>query len=252
MTDFDLLIQLHIRQLRQGPGGQDETLLAARLAGVNAEQRLTIADIGCGTGAAALTLAEHFNCDLTAIDFLPAFIEELKVRAEQRGVANKITAQTGDMANLPFEEQQFDVLWSEGAIYNIGFKQGIKAWRKFLKPGGKIVLSELTWLTQNRPYELTNHWQKEYPEVATAGEKIAQLERNGYKLLGYFPLPEYCWVDNYFQPLVERFDSFKAQFPEKSSEVDALIEEQQQEISMYQKYKAYWSYGVYVAEKIAS
>ncbi|GAM56739.1 probable transcription regulator [Vibrio ishigakensis] len=48
------------------------------------------------------------------------------------------------MGDLPFEEDSFDVLWSEGAVYNIGFETGIRDWRKYLKSGGTLVVSELT------------------------------------------------------------------------------------------------------------
>jgi len=48
----------------------------------------------------------------------------------------------GSMDNLSFQNEELDLIWSEGAIYNIGFERGINEWRKFLKPGGFIVVSE--------------------------------------------------------------------------------------------------------------
>ena len=35
------------------------------------------------------------------------------------------------MEDLPFESSYFDLIWSEGAIYNIGFEKGIKTWKPF-------------------------------------------------------------------------------------------------------------------------
>ena len=112
------------------------------------------------------------------------------------------------MDALPFEEQSFDAIWSEGAIYNIGFANGIQAWRRFLKPDGILAVSELTWLTQASPAELEQHWNREYPEVDTASAKMAILEDNGFSPMGYFPLSERCWLDNYYRPMQDRFAAF--------------------------------------------
>ncbi|PJE80110.1 Demethylrebeccamycin-D-glucose O-methyltransferase [invertebrate metagenome] len=252
MNDFELLIRLHIHQHRQGPGGIEETLQAARLAGLDNQNPLKIADVGCGTGAAAMDLAKSLNSTIHAVDFLPEFIDELKNRIESEHLDQKILATVGNMEDLPFEEASFDVLWSEGAVYNMGFEKGIGEWRKFLKPSGKLVVSELTWLTYHRPEAITEHWEREYPEVATAAEKIAQLEKHGYKLLGYFPLREHCWTDNYYQPLQQRFESFVAECGDQSASALSIVEEHKKEIQLYTQFKDFFSYGVYVAEKVES
>jgi SAM-dependent methyltransferase len=74
----------------------------------------------------------------------------------------------------------------------MGFENGVREWCQFLKPGGIFAVSELTWLTRERPSELEQHWLREYPEVATASEKLAILEGNGYSPIGYFPLNKQC------------------------------------------------------------
>ncbi|WP_261837217.1 class I SAM-dependent methyltransferase [Vibrio ishigakensis] len=250
MNDLDLLIQLHITQDRQGPGSEQDTMLAAKLAGLDSEQALKIADIGCGTGTASLDLAKNLNCEVTSVDFLPEFIEKLKSRATEANLSDKINPVVGDMGDLPFEEDSFDVLWSEGAVYNIGFETGIRDWRKYLKSGGTLVVSELTWLTEERPTEITEHWNREYPEVATAGEKIRQLEQHGYKLLGYFPLSEVSWNEEYYKPLQARYESLKAEYPDRLEAVQGFIDENEREIELYNKYKDFVSYGVYIAKKV--
>ena len=39
------------------------------------------------------------------------------------------------MDALPFSPGEFDVIWAEGSIYNIGFERGLREWRQYLKPG---------------------------------------------------------------------------------------------------------------------
>lgn len=156
---MQLLIDLHRSNFRQGPGGYAETKQAMKLAGLDRSRPLKIADIGCGTGASAILLAEELDTEITAVDFLPEFLKDLQIRAYEHGVADKITVLSCSMDSLPFADEEFDVVWSEGAVYNMGFEAGVTAWRRFLKPGGKLVVSEITWLTAARPSGLQAYWE---------------------------------------------------------------------------------------------
>jgi hypothetical protein len=101
----------------------------------------------------------------------------------------------GSIDALPFEKESWDMIWSEGAIYNGGFERGSNMMHPFLKQGGVLAPSEITWLSQDRPREIEDHWAGEYPEIATASEKMAQLEKAGSTPLGYFVLPPSCWIE---------------------------------------------------------
>ena len=248
MEEFELLVDLHKDANRQGPGGDAETEKAIGLAGIDRDAPLRIADIGCGTGASTLTLARLLNAKITAVDFLQDFIDVLTARAQSDGVEDKITPLCASMEQLPFEGEEFDVIWSEGAIYNIGFEKGIADWKRYLKPGGLIIASEITWITNSRPSELQNHWNNEYPEIDTASAKLKVLEENGYTPVGYFVLPEYCWLDNYYEPMRTNFNVFLSRHGD-SEEARAIVEAERHEIKLYEKYKAYFSYGVYIARK---
>jgi SAM-dependent methyltransferase len=246
VDDLQLLIDFHKGAIRQGPGSDEETEKAIDLAEINRNTPLKIADIGCGTGASTLTLARLLNAKITAVDFLQDFLDVLETKAQSAGVSEKITSLCASMDQLPFEEEEFDVIWSEGAIYNIGFQRGVKEWKRYLKPGGLLIASEITWITNTRPSELQKHWDREYPEIDTASAKIKVLEENGYSPIGYFPLPEYCWLENYYEPMRSRFQDFMDRHG-NSEEARALVEAERYEIELYERYKDYYSYGVYIA-----
>lgn len=248
MDDYNLLIDLHKQGYRQGPGGDTETELALTLSMVDRATPLKIADIGCGTGASTLTLAKLLNARITAVDFLKDFLDVLEESAESKGMADRISTLACSMDNLPFADRELDVIWSEGAIYNIGFEKGVAEWRRFLKAGGLLVASEITWLTDSRPAELQKHWDSEYPEIDVASAKIRILEKHGYSPIGYFVLPEHCWLDEYYRPMQARFDDFLNRNG-NSKEARAIVAAEQKEIDIYQTYKAHFGYGVYVARK---
>ncbi len=249
MDDYKLLIDLHKQGRRQGPGGDAETELALNLAMVDRAAPLRVADIGCGTGASTILLARLLNARITAVDFLQDFLDVLAERAECTGVADRISTLACSMDNLPFADEELDVIWSEGAIYNIGFEKGVADWRRYLKAGGLLVASEITWITDSRPAELQNHWDGEYPEIDVASAKIRILEKHGYSPVGYFVLPEHCWLDQYYRPMQARFEDFLNR-NENSEEARAIVNAEQREIDLYETYKAHISYGVYVARKL--
>lgn len=249
MDDYSLLIDLHRSGCRQGPGGNAETERALALAAVDSNVPLKIADIGCGTGASTILLARLLSkAHITAVDFLQDFLNILKEDAQKSGVADRISPLRCSMDSLPFADEELDVIWSEGAIYNMGFEKGVAEWRRFLKPGGILVASEITWLTATRPAEVQQHWDGEYPEIDVASAKFRVLEKHGYTPVGYFILPEQCWLDNYYRPLQARFESFLKQNGHSDDARDVVAAEQK-EIALYERFKAYFSYGVYVAKR---
>lgn len=249
MDTLALLIDLHGDGDRQGPGGDEQTALAVALSGLGGKPNLHIADIGCGTGASTLMLAKTLDAHVLAVDFVPEFLDKLRISATRHGLNEKIETLEASMDELPLKPQSLDAIWSEGAIYNMGFESGIQAWRPFLKTGAILAVSELTWLTEQRPAELTDHWHREYPEVATAAEKMKILEMNGFSPLGYFALPTQCWLENYYRPLDARFDAFLERH-DHSEQARELVAAEQQEIALYERYCEFFSYGYYIAKKV--
>jgi len=248
VEDYQLLIDLYKSANRQGPGGEAETEKALNLAMIDQSAPLHIADIGCGTGASTLLLARLLDARITAVDLFQDFLQVLEKRVEDMGLSAKVTTLCGSMDNLPFHDQEYDVIWSEGAIYNIGFEKGVRDWNRYLKAGGLLVVSEITWITDSRPSELQKYWEAEYPEIDVASSKIGVLEKSGYSPIGYFVLPEHCWLENYYRPMQNSFKDFLRRNGD-SEEARAVVEAENREIEMYERYKTYYSYGVYIARK---
>ncbi len=148
------------------------------------------------------------KAEITAVDFLSEFLNELQSRAHDLEMADKITTLNCSMDALPLSDGEFDVIWSEGAIYNMGFEAGVYAWNRFLKPGGKLIVSEITWLSATRPIDLQSHREREYPQIYVASSKIGILERHVYSPEAYFFLPTHCWLENYYRPIQSRLEEF--------------------------------------------
>lgn len=106
------------------------------------------------------------------------------------------------MDHLPFQNEELDLIWSEGAIYNIGFERGMNEWNRFLKKNGFIAVTEVSWFTPERPAEIEDFWMDAYPEINTIPAKTAQMEKAGYIPTAHFILPEKCWTEHFYAPQV--------------------------------------------------
>ncbi|MCL2327698.1 MAG: class I SAM-dependent methyltransferase [Bacteroidetes bacterium] len=246
--DMNLICEYYSNVERQGPGSTEVTLKALSFID-NLTEKSRIADIGCGTGGQTMTLAHNAQGHITGLDFFPDFIEIFNQNAQKQNLQNRVKGIVGNMENLPFGDEEFDLIWSEGAIYNIGFERGLNEWRKFLKMGGYIAVSEASWFTEKRPAEIEKFWHNAYPEIDTIPNKVAQMQKAGYVPVATFILPETCWTDNFYVPLIPVQEAFLKKYAGNKA-VEDFIALERYEVGLYEKYKAYYGYVFYIGRKV--
>lgn len=246
--DFNLICEYFTTVERQGPGSPEMTLKALSFID-NLTEKSVIADIGCGTGGQTITLAQHTAGKITGIDIFPDFIEIFNANTEKLNLNNRVKGVIGNMDELPFGDEQLDLIWAEGSIYNVGYERGLNEWRRFLKPNGYIAITEGSWFTEERPDEITNFWMDAYPEIDTIPNKVAQMQKAGYMPVAIFILPENCWLEHYFEPLRTAKESFLKKYAGNKT-VEEFIKNQRHEEVLYNKYKAYYGYVFYIGKKI--
>ena len=246
MDLLELIIEYHKDNERQGPGSEEATLRALSYI-PDLNEKTKILDIGCGTGGQTIALAKNTEAHITAVDMLPQFLEMLMKKAKENNLTDRIIAKEMLMDSLTFDENSFDVIWSEGAIYNIGFEKGLSLWRKYLKDNGYIAVSEISWLTDTRPEEIEQYWINEYSEIDTIENKLSVIEKCGYNPVAHFVLDEKCWL-SYYQPLLENAEEFLKKY-DYADEVKDFVEQGKIEADMYNRFKDYYSYVFYIAKK---
>ena len=248
ITNFDLkIIADYFKELnRQGPGGDEQTEKALSFIPELSSMK-RIADIGCGAGAQTRVLATHTEAEIIANDLLPEMIEELNRRMARLGLENRVKTILSSMTNLPFEDESLDLIWAEGSIYNIGFEKGFAEWKRFLKKGGYIAVSECCWLSAARPAQL-DYFSVNFPEISQISGKIDIIERLGYKPVAHFILPEYCWTDNYYSPMTEYMDIFLKRHHNSPAATD-LVKFQKEDVALYQMNKEFFGYVFFIARK---
>lgn len=233
--------ELHKGLPRQAPGDALSTTRALSLL-PEMSKHPQVLDIGCGPGAQTLVLAQLLpDADLIALDNYEPFLEELKQRAADVALQERIVTVPASMDNMPFASESFDLIWAEGSIYNIGLNKGLTLWKKYLKPGGYLVFSELCWLKVNPPDEVLLFWQEGYPGMMAIDQVKDCVLKNGYQLLDHFVIPENAWWKDYYRPLEKNITDFKIKYEGNQTAMDiAALEEK--EISMYHHYHEYYGY----------
>ena len=195
-----------------------------------------------------MELARLSDGPVIGLDVHQPFLDKLRQKIEEAGFSDRVQAIKGSMFDMNFEEESFDIIWSEGSIFIIGFEKGLKEWRRFLKSRGFQVVHEMTWLEPNPPKEIEDYWKAVYPGIKTIQEDLKSISRCGYKVIGYFPLPEDAWWDEYYTPLEERIQALRKKY-EKDSKALATLDEEQREIDLYRKYSRWYGSVFYVMQK---
>jgi len=244
---MDILSALYGDLPRQSPGSETITLSAlSRIHDL--PDKPDILDVGCGTGAQSIALASKTGGKVVAIDVLQPFLDRLIARATELGLYGRITALNRSMSEIDFPDDSFDLIWSEGAVYFMGVSKALSHWQKFLRPGGAIAFTELSWLTEFPPHELSEFWQGVYPGIRTSGEIVELIRSAGYEHIDSFTLPEDAWWDEYYTPLIEKLRELETTYPDDPA-LQMIMEENEAEIDMYRRYCDSYGYVFYIARK---
>lgn len=208
-----------------------------------------VLDIGCGPGMQSIALAKAMKGGkLFALDIHEPFLDNLRDKVTANGLNETVTAVKGSMTELPFESEVFDLIWSEGAIYVMGVEEALKAWKPFIKKGGYLVFSEISWLHNNPAAEVASFWMGEYPAMTTISGNIKRIEEAGYAPIGHFILPNIGWWDDYYEPLLSRVAMLREKYPDDLEE-NLVLDLTVKEIEMYRRFSNDYGYVFYLMEK---
>jgi ubiquinone/menaquinone biosynthesis C-methylase UbiE len=172
-----------------------------------------ILDIGCGSGMPTMELARLSNGEVTGLDIDQGLLDVLRGNVEKAGLLDRVKVVKHSLFDMEFPDESFDIIWAEGSINVIGFKNGLQELKCFLKPGGFMVVHD---------------------ERGDVREKLKQISVCGYELLGYFELDEATWWTEYFAPLEKLVLETRAKCPDAPGVLEA-VHKAQQEIDMFKK-----------------
>jgi cyclopropane fatty-acyl-phospholipid synthase-like methyltransferase len=187
-----------------------------------------VLDVGCGSGVVTMELAKLTGGEVTGIDIDQAQLNRLVAKVDRSGLSGRAKAVNRSMLDLNFAEGSFDIIWAEGSIAVMGFARGIKEWRTFLKDGGYLVIHD---------------------DLGGIEEKMEQIPRCGYELMGHFILNEDIWWQEYYAPLADKLNEMRSRYA-RDKRITELLSQDQREVDGFSKDRQRYRSVFYILKKL--
>ena len=250
MTDelVDAFFDVQSDLPRQGPGESESTRRALALC-KSLPSAPRVLDVGCGPGAQTLVLAEELrDASITAIDVHQPYLEELQARAEAAGVSDRVAPKNMPMEEMAFAPEMFDLIWAEGSAYIMEFTKAVAAWRPLLKRRGFLAVTELVWLTDDKPVEAAEFFSQEYPAMMDRAGVAESVRVAGYELIANFTLPDSAWWEPYYTPLQARLPALESKYAGEAASLK-VIAAARREVEIRRRFGSSYGYEFFVARK---
>ena len=105
---------------------------------------ISVLDLGCGYGSTARYLARTHGCKVTGINISEKELELARLRAAEAGLEHLLSFEQGDFHSLLYENESFDVVWSQEAFLHGADKSLIiSEARRVLKSGGTLIFTDI-------------------------------------------------------------------------------------------------------------
>lgn len=122
--------------------GKEATVALAELAQIPSGSK--VLDVGGGLGGPARMLAAEYGCHVTVVDLTESYCQVGTLLTERAGLDDRVTFKAGNALALPFEDGQFDVVWTQHCNMNIADKERMyREIARMLRPGGMLAFHEI-------------------------------------------------------------------------------------------------------------
>lgn len=245
---WEIFFEVYEALPRQGPGNR---ACAARALGLcrDLPPSPAVLDLGCGVGGQTLHLAELTAGSIVAIDSHAPSIERLRATLAERGLLQRVRAEVGDLTDPQQAPESFDLVWSEGALYNAGsIDKALRICRGLLRPGGYLAFTDAVWRQQDPPAEVKASFDLDYPTMGWTDDVLSAIENAGLEPIGHFTLPDDAWWTDFYAPMQQRIEELRGRYGNDAEALDAL-DQIAREPELHRLHSDCYAYEFFVARR---
>jgi SAM-dependent methyltransferase len=232
---------------RQGPGNKRSAQKALSQCN-HLPSNPKILDMGCGVGGQTIQLSEITSGHITALDIHETSIKKLRNTIEEKGLTHRMMAIVADMAKPGLPARNFDLIWSEGALYSIGLRPALQVCYELLKPGGYLVFTDAIWRKENAPDEVRQGFELDYPTMGWLEDDLTLLDDLNFKIITHFTLPDEAWWDDFYTPMIERIAELRPKYA-SDAEATSILDQIACEPELHRKYAEFYAYEYFVVRR---
>jgi ubiquinone/menaquinone biosynthesis C-methylase UbiE len=155
-----------------------------------------VLEIGCATGSLTVAAKKRAGSSgsVSAIDLIPGMIEASRKKAKSLGL--EINFQTGSIENIPFPDQQFDVVICSFMIFHMSEQvrnKGIEEIFRVLKPTGRLLVLDIAvpprvwsgrFLKLILGFLFKHDLDELQPKLESTGFSTIEISRAPFRVLG--------------------------------------------------------------------
>jgi ubiquinone/menaquinone biosynthesis C-methylase UbiE len=189
-----------------------------------------ILDVGCGTGVVTLELARLSNGRVVGIDTDQVALDTFNAKIEQASLLDRVKTLKCSMSDMRFPDGSFDIIWSEGAVFAIGFERALNEWRRFIRQEGYLVL---------------------HARLGNIEQRVAAIPTLGYRFIDKFLVPKEAWWDDYYAPLEKLIEGLRHKYrPDPAAQ--GILDKVQTEVDEFKSKPEHHGSVFYIMQKAES
>ena len=131
---------------RNRPSGGIKTV---HTAAVNAliDEKKRMLEIGSNTGFTSVNMSLLTGCNIVGIDINEQSVKKATQYAREQGVENQVQFVQGDAVHLPFQDNEFDIVWASNVTSFIADKKSaVQEYLRVLRPGGTLIVVPIYYI----------------------------------------------------------------------------------------------------------